>query len=51
MTLETHIEEDAIRRIKIIERKLEELILICAEILEEVRPTYRAPTGFTVTPL
>lgn len=48
MSLETHIQEDAIRRIKHMECQIEILTAICEKILREVRPEYLAPAAFTV---
>jgi hypothetical protein len=51
MSLMTWEEEEALRRIRHLDERIEILEMICLEILERVKPpSYAAPAGISFTP-
>jgi hypothetical protein len=50
MTLQTFEEEEILHRIRRIEKALDALFIMCAEILGDVQPRYQPTVSVTVTP-
>jgi hypothetical protein len=51
VTLQTHEEEEILRKIRRLDEKVEVVELLCLEILEELRPTFRPTSGIVVIPM